>query len=99
MADKPKIFVSYAWGGDSSEAVDALCRKLEAEAWEVVRDKTAMRNGDLISEFMKRITRADVVVVVLSDKYLRSPYCMAELYGIYQRPKGKRRIFWSMWFR
>jgi len=34
-----------------------------------------MRPGDLISSFMKSITRADLVVVVLRDKYLRSPYC------------------------
>jgi hypothetical protein len=35
-----------------------------------------MQPGDLISAFMKRIGRADRVIVVLSDKYLRSPYCM-----------------------
>jgi internalin A len=60
---------------------DALCQKLEAESWEVIRDKTAMHPGDLISDFTKAIMRADLVLVVLSDKYLRSPYCMTELYG------------------
>jgi hypothetical protein len=28
---------------------------------------------------------ADHVIVVLSDKYLSSPYCMTELYSICQR--------------
>ena len=32
-----------------------------------------MRPGELISGFMKRIGRADRVIVVLSDKYLHSP--------------------------
>jgi putative transposase len=31
---------------------------------------------------MKRIGLADHVIVVLSDKYLRSPYCMTELHSI-----------------
>jgi internalin A len=52
-----------------------------------------MRSGDLISVFMKRIGLADHVIVVLSDKYLRSPYCVAELYGIYQRSVGEKEDF------
>jgi hypothetical protein len=73
--------------------VDALCQKLEAESWEVIRDKTALHPGDLISDFMKAIAQADQVVVVLSDKYLRSPYCMTELHGIYQRAQGEKSDF------
>jgi internalin A len=93
----PEIFVSYAWGDDSSETarkrgevVDRLCETLANEGWNIIRDKNAMRSGDLISGFMKRIGFADHVIVVLSDKYLRSPYCMAELYGIYQRSVGEK---------
>ena len=42
---------------------------------------------------MKRIGWADHVIVVLSDKYLHSPYCMTELYGIYQRSVGEKEDF------
>jgi internalin A len=52
-----------------------------------------LRSGDLISGFMKRIGLADNVIVVLSDKYLRSPYCMTELYFIYQRSLGEKEDF------
>ena len=52
-----------------------------------------MRSGDLISGFMKRIGLADRVIVVLSDKYLRSAYCMTELYSIYQRSLGEKEDF------
>jgi internalin A len=97
---KPKIFISCAWGDESSvlgrqrqQVVEALCQKLESESWEVVRDKTGMRLGDLISTFIKSISRADLVIVVISNKYLRSPYCMPELYGIYQRVGGEKTDF------
>jgi len=96
----PEIFVSYAWGDGSSddarkrgEVVERMCETLERDGWKVVRDKTAMRYGDLISAFMKTLSQADCVIVVLSAKYLHSPYCMAELYGIYQRSFGEKEGF------
>jgi hypothetical protein len=94
------IFVSYAWGDDSSEdarrrteVVDRLCETLGQDGWNIIRDKNAMRYGDLISGFIKRIGLADRVIVVLSDKYLRSPYCVTELHYIYQRSLGEKEDF------
>jgi internalin A len=52
----PEIFISYAWGDNSSEdarkrgeVVEQLCETLRNEAWNIIRDKNAMRSGDLIS--------------------------------------------------
>jgi internalin A len=96
----PEIFVSYAWGDDSSEdsrnraeAVDRLCETLGQHSWNILRDSNVLRSGELILGFMKRIGLADHVIVVLSDKYLRSPYCMTELHYIYQRSLGEKENF------
>jgi internalin A len=67
------------------EVVEQMCETLERDRRKVVRDKSAMRYDDLISAFMKTFSQADCVIVVLSDKYLRSPYCMTELHSIYER--------------
>jgi internalin A len=88
---KPAMYVSYAWHG--IDVVDGLCQACESEGWEVFRDKKSMRYGDRISAFMKSISRADLILVVISEKYLRSPYCMAELHGIYQRSLGEKDDF------
>jgi internalin A len=95
-----EIFVSYAWGDDSTEdarkrghVVDELRKTLENDGYDIVRDTGAMRPGDLISGFMQRIGRADHVIVVLSEKYLRSTYCMTELHFIYQRSLGEKDEF------
>jgi internalin A len=89
--------VSFAWGDDSSEdarkrteIVDRLCETLGQHGWHILRDR---RSGDLISGFMKRSGLADRVIVVLSDKYLRSPYCMTELHSIYKRSVGEKSDF------
>jgi internalin A len=96
----PEIFVSFAWGDDSSEDAqkrteigDRLCESLKQHGWNILRDSYVLRHGELISGFMKRIGLADHVIVVLSDKYLRSPYCMTELHYIYQRSLGEKEDF------
>jgi internalin A len=96
----PAIFVSDAWSDDSSDdaqkrrgIVDRLCERLDKDGWNILRDSNVLRSGDLISGFMKRIGLADHVIVVLSDKYLRSPFCMTELHSIYQRSVGEKDDF------
>jgi internalin A len=42
---------------------------------------------------MDTIGQAHLVIVILSDKYLRSSYCVAELYDIYRRALGKKEDF------
>ena len=52
-----------------------------------------MRPGDLISEFMDRLAEGDFVLAVISDKYLRSEYCMYELFRIYRNCADKPERF------
>jgi hypothetical protein len=70
-----------------------LCRKLAQERWNLIRDKGALDYGDQISDFMKTLGQARLVIVVLSNKYLRSPYCMTELYALYQNARQERQEF------
>lgn len=86
-----QAFVSYAWGDDTPEGrrrgelVDHLCAALTRRGVEVLLDREQMRPGDRISEFMERLVEGDSILAVISDKYLRSPYCMYELFRVYQR--------------
>ena len=88
-----EFYVSYAWGDDTTEGkereavVDRLCSEAEARGNRITRDKTAMKIGDRISIFMDRIGKGAVdgrVCIVLSDKYLKSPYCMHELFDVWR---------------
>lgn len=85
------IYFSYAWGdknegGESREKiVDDLYTSLINDGYNVVRDKVSLGYRGLISDFIKDIGRGACIVVVISDKYLRSPYCMYELLEIYRK--------------
>ena len=90
MSEK-EYYISYAWGDDSShdarereQFVDRLCAEAETRGITIIRDKTAMRFGDRISKFMNRIARGDRIFIVLSDKYLKSVYCMHELFDVWR---------------
>jgi internalin A len=96
-----EVFISYAWGDDSPEGkerqrivdrlVDALRKNPEPISVRIDRDE--MRPGELISAFMDRLAAADRVIVVISAKYLRSEYCMYELFKIYQNCRNKAEDF------
>lgn len=96
---EPQVFVSYAWGDDTPEGkargkvVDDLCTALARQGVKVRRDRDEMRPGDLISEFMNRLAEGDFVLAVISDKYLRSEYCMYELFRIYRNCADKPERF------
>jgi internalin A len=87
---KTEYYVSYAWNGDKPASpereafVDQLCAEAEKRGITIIRDKTAMRYGDRISKFMSRIARGDRIFIVLSDKYLKSAYCMHELFEVWR---------------
>jgi internalin A len=96
---QPEYCVSYAWGdlteeGKEREAiVDRLCDAAEKRGIRILRDKNTVGLGEGISKFMGRIGQADRVFVVLSDKYLKSPYCMTELFEIWRNSRQNEGQF------
>jgi internalin A len=96
---EPEWFVSYAWGDNTPEGrerdavVDRLCAEAEARGTRILRDKNVLGLGDRISRFMQRIGRGDRVFVVLSETYLRSPYCMFELHEVWRTSRQEGDAF------
>ena len=98
---KSVIYVSYAWGEDTTpegqrreDIVDLLCLKIKASGREIGRDKTHMRAGDSINRFAQEISKAERVVAVISEKSLRSEYCMVhELFSAFRRCNYDRADF------
>ena len=91
--NQPEIFLSYAWGGESETIVNDLDSAFKAKGIVLIRDKRDLGFKGMITEFMQRIGKGQAVVVVISDKYLKSPYCMFELLEIYRNLDFKERIF------
>ena len=88
-----EIFLSYAWGGESEKIVNELDAAFQTKEIMLKRDKRDLGFKGIITDFMDKIGEGNAVVVVISDKYLKSHYCMYELLEIYRNLKFKERIF------
>jgi hypothetical protein len=92
------VYISYAWDGPQEmdcsreDIVGRLCETLKREGYNIKRDKKNLSYKGLISEFMQAIGQGDCIVVVISDKYLKSPFCMYELLEIYRHLQFDERI-------
>ncbi len=90
---QPEIFISYALGEGREEIVDQLYAKMIEKGYNVIRDKANLGYKGKIKEFMARIGRGKYVIVVISDKYLKSPNCMFEVLEIEKNKNLYDRIF------
>ncbi len=93
MMTNSKIFISYAWGGDSETLTNELDKAFQAKGITIIRDKRDLGYKGLIKEFMRRIGQGKCIIVVLSDKYLKSKNCMFELIEIAKNGDFYDRIF------
>ena len=91
------IFVSYAWGGESENIVNTIEHALKGKGINIVRDKRDLGYKGSIRAFMERIGQANGVIVVVSDKYLRSKNCMFELVEIADNKDFQKRVFPVIW--
>ena len=104
--ERPKYAISYAWneknftGPDLEAPVNLLCSAAGASGVEILRDTKNLVPGDSIYAFRQQIARSPYIFVFLSDRYLKSLNCMAELYEIWRecdrneiRLREKLRIF------
>jgi hypothetical protein len=97
---KAKIYFSYAWRDEKTEAgknredlVQKLYTSLEKDGFDVRRDKENCKYGESISDFIKEIGKSDLIIVFVSEKYAKSPYCMQELFLIAQNNKFDKSSF------
>lgn len=83
-----KIYFSYAWGDDKEQGesrekiVNDLYDSLATDGYKLVRDKVDLGYKGYISDFMQEIGKGDIIIVAVSQKYAKSPFCMFELYEI-----------------
>lgn len=88
-----EVFISYAWGGESEEIANKVDAAFMQNQIAIIRDKRDLGFKGLITDFMKQIGKGKAVITIISDKYLKSPYCMFELLEIFRNSNFSERIF------
>lgn len=97
IVPKSVVYVSYAWKDAANETGEWLMEKLSVDAGKqkiiLLRDKTEMDLQDSITEFMNRIGMGKGVLMIISDKYLKSEYCLYEAMKVDQNQNFDDRVF------
>lgn len=88
-----EVFVSYAWTPESDAMVDKLQQAFASTEIKLLRDSEEMRYKDSIRDFMRRLGQGNCIVLIISEKYLKSENCMFELTEIAKAANLRERIF------
>ncbi len=89
----PSIYLSYAWNSQSESIAEAIEKEFHKKGVRIIRDKNDLGYKGRIKEFMEQIGRGKYVILIISNKYLRSENCMFELLQIFKNQDFYERIF------
>ena len=92
-----EIFVSYSWANkaypDHEVHVDKLCDEAETRGIKIWRDKNDLGIGQSIDVFMNDLSQSRRCFIFLSEKYLKSEFCMYELYHVWRWSRSHPELF------
>jgi tetratricopeptide (TPR) repeat protein len=88
-----EVFVSYAWGDESEKIADDLDQAFKNRGVIIVRDKRDLGFRGRIKSFMETIGKGKAIILVISDKYLKSENCLFELLQTAKHGNFEGRIF------
>lgn len=88
------VYVSYSWGVEEQtrlvEKLEITCQK---RGIELKRDKNHIGYGDSIRAYMDHLAASGHIILVLSEAYFKSEYCMYELKEIYENRDFRKRVY------
>lgn len=97
---KYSTFISYAWKDDTNAERENIVNLIDQcfadrtdNIYTLFRDKRDLSFGGSINSFMDTIGSGKTVIMVISDKYLKSMYCMLEAIRVTEYPDKDKRIF------
>ncbi len=87
------VYVSYARKTDKDQpVVDKLRTACKNKNIELKVDEDQIKYGESIQEYMNDLSAGRHIIVILSDAYFKSEYCMGELLGIFRNEQFQKRV-------
>lgn len=95
MAELVRVFVSYASETDKEKKIINDLKKFDSKisGIKLIIDKKELKTGYSIKGFSKTLSEGDKIVIVFSDAYFKSKWCMSELLDISKTGHFEKRVF------
>jgi hypothetical protein len=90
---KPMVYISYAWDNKNEQVVLELTRTFLERGFIVTSHKKDSGYKDSVEAFEEHINQGECIILVVSDKYLRSRHCMYELVAADKNRDLRGKIF------
>ena len=95
---KEGVYISYAWatktkGVKSHEEIVLDIEKSLKKDFKVMIDKKDLKYKGDIKKFEEQLGKGGKIILVISDKFLKSKHCMYEVLKINERGNVYQRIF------
>lgn len=90
---KNEIYISHAWEPQSDEILYPLIKRLQQEKFNIIYDHKDLGYRGSITQFMDDLAESEAIIIIVSNKYLKSEYCMYELLKIYEQKDIQNRIY------
>lgn len=87
---KESLFISYCWS-DGNTYADELEEQL-VDYFDVRRDKSQLITNDDLIDYMATIAECDNVLIVLTEKYVKSINCMREVSYLLGQPDWMKKL-------
>lgn len=86
----PNIFLSYSW--QNRTTADIIDQDFSNIGIIFLRDQRDAAYRSSLKEYMQRIGKSDFVVILISDEFLKSEYCMYEMTELLNTHEFEKRI-------
>lgn len=80
--ETPEVYISYAWTSESEEILKELCAAFDENDIKYYVDKKEIEYRGNIREFEERLGKGAYIILIISDKFLKSKDCMFEVLQI-----------------
>ena len=90
--EKPEVYISYAWEEESEKIVTGICNALETKNINYKLDKKDIGYKGSIKAFENSLGKGDFIILIVSDKFLKSKDCMYEIMKIKEHGNMFHRI-------
>jgi hypothetical protein len=92
--ETPEVYISYAWTSESEEILNELRATFDENDVKYYVDKKDIEYRGNIREFEERLGKGDYIILIISDKFLKSKDCMYEVLQIMNKGGDiSKRIF------
>ena len=85
-----QIFISYS--SVDEKKVNIIDKDFQSIGINLIRDTRDLKPKGSIKEFMARVRSTDFVMMIISDSFIKSYYCMYEVLELLEEPRFSERL-------